>query len=417
MEPVFRHGQGPKVFISYSFGNPLAPRLADDLTAVGYRVCIVDDTMLLGAPTLKSALAELVREAEVLLPVLDAKANRSKWVCVELELGLAHRRPIIPIVQDETELSPLVAGIAYLLERSAEPSAACLQALRQAVEAFYLEVPLDDRAPFLFDEEVILGYMANEKRSRPLIRLIIDPFGRFPRMLDSLQGHAARLLPPDPSRQAGADLTEPIEMCVRRVDRLQDLLGDYRDAMRVALGSYGPDMSLRSLSAWQRLIRLVVGPPLLALAERWPRELLVELLGDPGAALAAAHDEAAAFRDDNSVGNDAGFTWAMQYRSPRPKGPYSPAPGKGGWFWCGFRADRGPRMGFVGFLPACERIADGVKYAQRPATYVEPCEWADYGLPQLFARGVMLADRFGDPRHTTDLVYQLRHYNSSYYPS
>jgi hypothetical protein len=373
MEPVFRPGQGPKVFISYSFGNPLAPRLADNLTVIGYRVRIVDDTMLLGTPTLESALAELVREAEVVMPVLDAKANRSRWVKVEIELGLAHRRPIIPIVQDETELSPLVAGIAYLLELSPEPSVACLQALRRAVEAFYLGVPLDSRAPFLFDEEVVLRFMATEKRSRPLIRLIIDPFGTFPRMLDSLRDHAAQLLPPGPGQLAGVDLTEPVEMCVRLVDRLQNLLGDYRDALRVALDSYGSDLSLRSLSAWQRLMRLVVGRPLLALAKRWPRELLVELLGDSGAALAVAHDDAAAFRDDNSVCNDHTFTWAMQYRSPRPKGPYNRAPGKGGWFWCGFRADRGPRMRFVGFLPACERIADGVKYAQRPATYVEPC--------------------------------------------
>jgi len=417
MKQVFRPQQGPKVFISYSFGNQLADNLAATLCASGYQVEIVHDKMLLGTPSLESALTELIQKAEFVIPILDARANRSRWVETEFNIARRLKKIVIPIVQEVCGLSPLVAEIAYLNERSPTLSQENIVALRETIEAFYVFFSFEQQSPFLFVDETILKFMTVQSESRPMLRCIIDPYGTYEAAINALQRFESKR-PPLPSERvasSGTTSSEDVAACLRLLNRLQELMCEYRTAMRATLSSYGEDLALRSLTSWQRLLRLVVGTAWLAVGRRFPKDLLPEILGDYGVAVSQASTEADSFSGDNSVCNNTSFTWAMQYQSRKPKGPHNLAPGKGGWFWCGFGTEFGKT--FVGFFPATRRIADGVKHAQRPATYVENYEWADYGLPQLVARGVVFADRFGDSSYTSHLVYDLAHYHRSYHPS
>ena len=117
MAPKLR-GQGPRTFISYAFGNDLAPRLARGLTEAGFQVTLVDDRSLLGRPSLGAALDELIRAAEVVIPVLDRKANASRWVLHELEAAANYQRPLFPVVQEVDDLPGLVQDVPYLTEQN-----------------------------------------------------------------------------------------------------------------------------------------------------------------------------------------------------------------------------------------------------------------------------------------------------------
>ncbi len=57
-----------------------------------------------------------VRQPEVVVSVLDTKANASEWVRRELQTALAGERLILPVVQDEAALPPSVRDIPYRKE-------------------------------------------------------------------------------------------------------------------------------------------------------------------------------------------------------------------------------------------------------------------------------------------------------------
>lgn len=73
-------------------------RLARQLTAEGFQVTLVDDTFLLGQPSLGAALESHFRDSEVVVPVLDRKANRSQWIPRELEAAVKfNREEAVPV--------------------------------------------------------------------------------------------------------------------------------------------------------------------------------------------------------------------------------------------------------------------------------------------------------------------------------
>lgn len=393
-------GQGPKTFISYAFGNSLALRLARQLTAEGFQVALPDDTFLLGQPSLRSALESYIRDAEVVVPVLDRKANRSQWVQRELEAAVKYQRLVLPVVQDRETLPGLVKDIPYLTERN-------IDALIPAALSKFALLPLDPAKPYQLLEGGLRKYLTSETE---YVRVILDSDNLTGQLAKDTAATAeqANLKQPDLRRIIEQQVLTSIEHAVRMMDQAQLILPQFRTALEAVLvrwGAEGAERANWSSRVFQRLTRLLVGLNLLNIGETLPPTMFPGYWrggGEAvGKALAETRNEGLSYCPQDKMEQ-----WVLTLRS---------ADGRYGWFEVVFESSKGNH--FRGYFPDRGDLREmAQRYHARPEEYIDSYWWADFGLPQLLTRAARLAARFSDSRYLESIVWTLADYESSGVP-
>lgn len=385
-------GLGPKTFISYAFGNTLATPLAQQLTDAGFQVTLVVDTSLLCEQSLAQALERLIEESELVVPILDSKANTSTWVRYELAIAQRYGRVIMPIVQDEKSLPDAARDIPYLTERT-------LDALVPAVMSRYALLPLDPRAPYQLASEPLREYLQSDAN---FIRVILDADDYSGELLGSTSTIVEQATKEQPELKAAieAQVRRPLERCIRGMDRTQPLLPRFRSAVQQALQRYGPDRPDRSMAPWQRMARLMVGTEWLTIASTLPASTFPEYWNF---AAISIDNEFKKLRSIPPHPSHNGLSiWALEWDGDEAVD---------GWLDVYFQTAEGDD--FRGYIPKTQFIADAIQVRERPESFFEPYQWADFGLPQLLQRAVLLADRFSEDAFVDAMAWNLSEYQSA----
>lgn len=384
-------GQGPKTFISYSFGNPLASGLAERLLTEGFQVTLVDDRSLLSAPSLSSSLVDLIQQAEIVVPVLDAKANCSQWVQFEIATAMRSNRIVLPLVQDNESLPTLVRDIPYITERN-------LDALVPAVLKHFALLPLDPRAPFQLEPNCLRAYLESD---RQYTRVIWDSSDLTGQLLSKIPESVRLATEQQPDLRSSIELqvSGSLKRGIRLIDRAQQFLPRFRNAIESTLQRYGSQLVERSIGPWQRMTRLITGIQLLEVAQVLHPEFSPEYWEEGGESISnALRDYQACVRH----GPPDAHMWALRYRGDEARN---------GWLDVYFIPRDG--LDFRGLIPKTEYVSLAVQCRERPASFLDPWHWADFGIPQLFRQAVVLADRFDEIGYLDSIVWNLDDYTKS----
>lgn len=137
---------------------------------------LVDNRSLLGEPSLTQALHNLICDAELIVPVLDAKANRPEWVKKELAIAKDLNCVVIPVVQDEESLPELVKDIPYLSDEDLD------EVLPAALRRYAL-LPMDPSNPCQFAGAPLREYLES---TTDCVRQIVDSNNATGRLADGL---------------------------------------------------------------------------------------------------------------------------------------------------------------------------------------------------------------------------------------
>lgn len=122
------------VFISHSsHDNAWCRPFADALKAIGYDVWY-DETGLQGGAAWVSSIQHEVENREVFLVVLTPESWASKWVQDELQLAIATRRRILPVLLRNTQVSGFLVTTQWITVVGEESKAAA-RAVVMAIEA------------------------------------------------------------------------------------------------------------------------------------------------------------------------------------------------------------------------------------------------------------------------------------------
>lgn len=357
-------GQGPKTFISYGFGNTLAPRIAEYLTAEGFQVTLIVDTMLLGEPSLSAALDRHIGAAEVVVPVLDRKANQSIWVQKEVETAIGHGRIVLPVVQDPETLPDRVRDIPYLSEHNYQ------LLVPTALKRFAL-LPLDPERPYLFRDDNLSEYLFG---GREVSRVILDSDDFTGQLLDRLPEVIDRLTEAPPPLRATVErqARSALSQLIRAMDRAQPALPQFRGCVNEALARWGEQRLPRIVAAWQRLARLLVGHGLVAAADTFWPERYSEFWGTATRGMNESH--LAARPSDRTCywARDHETHWALTHRGNEAVD---------GWSEVVFEAPNRPH--FRGYFPTTTDVTDMLAWQAKPSKYLDNFLWAEIGLPQV----------------------------------
>ncbi len=387
--PQKLRGRGPTVFISYSFGNNLALNLGNQLSAEGFQVTLVDDKTLLGKSSLKEALDALIRASEYVVPLLDTKANESQWVLEEISSAKQHGVTLIPIVLDHRNLAEPVKDIPYV-------TADNLHFLPELLLRDYLLLPLDAETPVHFASDPLKDYM---ERDPPWRRTLLDT--------DDLSGSLAERL--DATVVAATKEQPELESTIRRhashlqrlsgyLDILAELMPLYRVTLLNTLQDYGRQKSERSLASWHSVTALLIGRELVHIARTLPPELFPDYWGLFAPGMAEVQKEWQ--EKTSSLESESDVIWAMECEK-RHQTPSS-------WVVVEFKSSRGWPLRSV--IPDSPSTQMGIRLGEPPSRFLESYEWADYCVPQLFCQAIMLREKRGNPKYTSDIVWNISDY-------
>jgi len=387
-------GNGPKTFITYSFGNTLASHLTERLSTEGFQVTMVDDRSLVGTPSLSSALEDLIQDAEVVVPVLDAKANESEWVRFEITIAKRSNLVIVPVVQDAASLPDIVRDIPYVTERN-------LDALSASVLKDFALLRLDPKGPFHIESDCLRAYLASD---HPYRRVILDSDDFTGELLDGVYDNVVLATEKQPGLRSAIELQvrEALNTCIRYIDRAQQFLPRLRGAIASTLNRYGTNLIDRSIGPWQRTVRLIAGIELLEVAQVLLPQFHPAYWGEGAVAIGQALQE----RETCIYkGRPDAKMWALRYRGDEaPSG------------WLDVYLIPGDGLDFRGIIPKTEYVSLAVGCGERPETFLDPWHWADFGIPQLFRQALILADRFDDSAYLDSIIWNLADYTSSNIP-
>jgi TIR domain-containing protein len=155
-----------RIFVSHSSkDNDWARPFAAALTAIGYDVWY-DEMGLQGGAAWVASIQHEVETRDAFLIVLTPEAWESKWVQDELQLAIATRRRIMPVLLRNTQVSGFLLTTQWITVIGEEPQAAARAAVL-AIEA--PPAPGREAAPVAttetLDELIVLcRSLASEKR-------------------------------------------------------------------------------------------------------------------------------------------------------------------------------------------------------------------------------------------------------------
>jgi hypothetical protein len=102
----------PRVFLSYSHDDAgVADRIAALLRGEGARVWMASEQLKPGQDLL-SSIARAISQSSSFVAILTPRS--SKWIDKEIVLAQQEGVPIIPVLFDQAQLPPSLAGTAYI---------------------------------------------------------------------------------------------------------------------------------------------------------------------------------------------------------------------------------------------------------------------------------------------------------------
>jgi hypothetical protein len=380
MTPIKR--SGPKVFVSYSFGNPKAQFVAEALSEAGFQPKLLDDTSLLTSSSLRSSIESHIEDAEIVIPILDERASASNWCKMEIEHSILRGKLLLPLTDGVITPPAYLHDIPYLaIDRLNDGLNALLQ-------HFYLAC-VDPRTPLDFD---LSSYVRYVFAGRNFVRTIFDPYHYVGRLLERLDYHP----PFCDDRAANSWLRESVKRQLLQIDEALDWIGEgigsITSALIETMNAMDGYREKIAMSCIRRYLRLNFSVPLLRLATQIPPSHC------------QVWDEVCRESIQTNLNRVDG--WKESVGRSEFRNLYDWAysgdelPEYEVWFRCALDSGRG--NGLQCWMPD---IGDYRRcaYAGQPAdAFVDIDVWCSFVIPQLMTRAVREATRFHDPTYISE---------------
>jgi TIR domain len=365
--------RGPRVFISYSFSNRRIADFTQVLERRGFRPTVVDARTLLGARSLTGAIAGLIREADYVIPLVDAAASNSEWVKKEVELALEQAVPIIPVLDPGVDPTPLFADVPCVLGMDAEIVA-------ERLLEDYVCLDFDPAYPAHFTAAAAVQFMQTDKPG------VVD----LGQNLSCAVARAAKELFAYQHQGLSEQTLREWRSFQASIGTLEALAPNYRTVLRRFLERWS-EPERASLKSWNALTRLIVGTRLMRLIESRPpedNEGWAELRS--GAVL--MHEEWVAVTEEDPLTHE--LLWGVGNRTARLKDwDKVDTSALGSWLLVEAEVHTGERYTII--LPDRDVIASGMRLREPPRLYLKSWDWLEFVLPQLAYRGVALSAELG----------------------
>lgn len=376
---VLYRGRGPKVFISYGFGNTLAVPLAHLLEGQGFQVTLIDRQTLVGEQDLHIALRQRIRAAEVLIPILDEKANRSVHVDAEIQTAKEFNIPLVPIVQSEDGLHESIRQIPYTSEPGPILSKMTADVIASKILDWYPRIPLDADQPYQFAETALQTLLQRNETVRT-IRILLDIDDVTGAVRRGASAAIAKLTASQPEIRSIVEqqLGRNIDTIIATLNGVEVALINFGKAVTDSMQNYGVESLSRQIAPWQRLLRLLTSDQWHVIFGTVPPSHCPELWKTDGTRIESALATWKEFEHDNSVHQSTFISWSLSY----PAG-YSRPVTRGGWIRMKLVDPEGGTH-FI-YLPRVDRIAHAIESKTPPERFLEGYEWADFVIPQILA--------------------------------
>jgi TIR domain len=358
--------RGPRVFVSYSFANPSIGNVKRELENLGFRPTIVDDTTLLGKESLTESIAALIREADYVVPVVDAHAVGSAWVHKEVELATEAGVPFIPLLEPRVEPTGVFEDVPSVLNMD-------IERLAKRLLKNYVLLEFDESYPAHVRLEALVRYMSGEQPG------LVDPTRRL-----------SSKLRPVFDALLGVD-HEPLHGQMLRYwshlqdafDELQAIAPIYRTAIRPFLEGWGHGRDEIIGKTWNAVARLIVGRQLMLLIQTASPEFREEW-GPLRPGATRMHDEWSAISESDPMAKCS--LWGVGARTfPLQEWANDPQSPLGEWLLVDAEYSTGLRRKMI--VPNRKVIASGVRLHEPPRRYLQSWEWLEFVLPQLATGG------------------------------
>ena len=112
------------VFISHSSSDyEVITKVKETLEVQGFYVYLAEEDVRAGT-YLPAKIEEAIRRCDVVLAILTSKASKSAWVQQELGYAKAIGKLIIPLVEEEVNVTGFLTGVEYIRfdPRNLEPA-------------------------------------------------------------------------------------------------------------------------------------------------------------------------------------------------------------------------------------------------------------------------------------------------------
>jgi hypothetical protein len=365
--------RGPRVFISYSFRNPRIAEFTRALEGHGFRATVVEARTLLGAPSLTAAIAGLIREADYVIPLVDAAALRSEWVRKELELALQQEVPIVPVLEPGVDPGGLFADVPCVLGVNAEVVASRLL-------EDYVCLDFDPAYPAHFVTAAAVQFMKADKPG------VVD-LGR------TLSAGVARIAEELLAYQHQGLSGQALKSWRRfqaSLATLEALAPDYRKVLRGFLERWA-EPERASVKSWNALTRLMVGTRMMELIESRP-PADNDGWGELRSGATQMHQEWVAVPEEDPLTHE--LLWGIGDRSVPLKDWHNvDTSALGSWLLVDAELHTGQRHTII--LPDRKVIASGMRLREPPRLYLKSWDWLEFVLPQLAYHGATLPAEVG----------------------
>jgi hypothetical protein len=365
--------RGPRVFISYSFSNRRVAEFTQVLERRGFRPTVVHARTLLGAPSLTAAITGLIREADYVIPLVDAAASASEWVRKELEIALELAVPIIPVLDPGVDPAALFADVPCVLGMDAEVVA-------ERLLEDYVCLDFDPAYPAQFTAAAAIQFMQTGKRG------IVD----LSRKLSSAVAQVAQELLAYQEKGISEQTLREWRRFQASLNTLETLAPKYRTVLGPFLERWS-EPERASVKSWNALARLIVGTRMMPLIESRPpedNEGWAQLR--TGAAL--MHEEWLSVTEQDPLTHE--LLWGAGDRStPLKDWDKVHTSALGRWFLVEAKLHTGERHTII--LPDREVIASGMRLQEPPRLYLKSWDWLEFVLPQLAYHGATLSAELG----------------------
>jgi hypothetical protein len=360
--------RGPRVFVSYSFANPSIGNVKRELESLGFRPTIVDDTTLLGKESLTESIAELIRQADYVVPLLDAHAVSSAWVQKEMELATEAGIPFVPILEPLVEPTGVFADVPSVRNMDIEK-------LAERLLKNYVLLEFDESYPAHVQLEALVRYMSSEQRG------LVDPMRR---LSSKLRPVFDGLLDVDHEALHAQTLRFWTSL-QDAFDELQAIAPVYRTAIRPFLEGWGEGRDEIIGKTWNAVARLIIGHQLIRLIGSASPEFRGEWGPLRPGATRMLDEWSAISEGDPTVKL---WLWGVGARTfPLQEWEKDPQSALGNWLLVDAQCSTGLRRKMV--VPDSKVIASGVRLHEPPRRYLRSWEWLEFVLPQLACHGAL----------------------------
>jgi TIR domain len=395
-------GQGPRVFISYSYEDAVeAAALRESLEGHGARVVMEDQSSLLGRPLMK-AIPQRIAGSEVFFQLITPTSASSEWVAREFSWAIsAEQRPaiVLAIVLGDAKPPSAVADWGFLPAPDGLTPQVLGVACKAALNALTM-FTLDPQRPFEFSGEALRRLGASDDEwGRPLV----DPDNLLLRAINATIEWARSVEDP-PGPQIVDQQQQEFAAVEDLLGRMDSLLPHVAAHLPALFERHWPQAAYRKNlnETLQRFARLSVGVKVVELARSWPAQV-----GPVFAEGAEACLDAAERVEAHETGRgDQRTLWALASEPAQ------------NWRTFGFD----PRPGYLGvhlLLP--DDFDDTARLSFQvgvdPRAEITTSDWFHYGIPQVLKTALSGLYKTNDPAAVLEQIgWELADYrNVGYY--